>query len=544
MSAEPLPPGGDPLIGTPLDGPQGGNVLRLYHLYRLVIGLLLVLLISSNLDERLLQVAHPELFHHGSWFYLILNILVAVLVHHPKPLQIFSLALVDVILLSGLLYTAGGPSSGIGNLIIVSVAVANILLHGRIGLLIAAVAASGLVYMTFYLGLNRPAAASQYVHAGALGSLCFASALLVQSLTRRLRRSESLAERRAAEVADLQALNVQILERMRTGILVLDPQQQVLLANQSAFTLLGNPALTGQPLAAHCPELVERLQQWQQNPTLRPQDLHTLPHGPLVQPNFVALTRGGRRGILVFLEDISQIAQQAQQLKLASLGRLTAGIAHEIRNPLGAISHAAQLLQESECLDGPDRRLAQIIQDQSRRMNLVIENVLQLSRRRQAEPQLLDLKYWLHRFAGEYRASAAPNQILHLEIRDGSLKTRMDANQLIQILTNLVQNGLRYSAQCHPQGQVWLRLFRAPESDLPVLEVRDDGPGVPAEQIEHIFEPFFTTETKGTGLGLYISRELCESNQARLDYRGGEGEGGCFRITFAHPRKLTQARHG
>lgn len=533
MNAELLPLDDNPLGGSPL----GGKVLRLYHLYRLVIGLLLVLLISSNLDEQLLQVAYPELFHQGSRFYLLLNILVAVLAPPPKPLQIFSLALVDVILLSGLLYTAGGPSSGIGNLIIVSVAVANILLGGRIGLLIAAMAASGLVYMTFYLGLNHPAATTQYMHAGALGSLCFAAALLVQSLTRRLQRSESLAERRAVEVADLQALNAQILERMRTGILVLDQQQQVLLANQSAFTLLGNPALVGQPLALHCPELVERLQQWQQNPTLRPQDLHTLPHGPLVQPNFVPLKRGGRQSILVFLEDISQIAQQAQQLKLASLGRLTAGIAHEIRNPLGAISHAAQLLQESNCLDGSDRRLTQIIQDQSRRINLVIENVLQLSRRRQAQPQVLDLKYWLHRFASEYRASAAPNQILHLEIEDGSLKTRMDSNQLIQILNNLVQNGLRYSAKCHPQGQVWLRLFRAPESDLPVLEVRDDGPGVPAEQIEHIFEPFFTTESKGTGLGLYISRELCESNQARLDYRAAEG--GCFRITFAHPRKLT-----
>lgn len=534
MGANPLPKDSASLAGIV----PGGNVLRLYHLYRLVIGLLLVLLISSNLDERLLQVAYPDLFRHGSWLYLILNILVAVLVHHPKPLQLFSLALVDVILLSGLLYTAGGPSSGIGNLIIVSVAVANILLRGRIGLLIAAVAASGLVYMTFYLGLNRPAAATQYVHAGALGSLCFAAALLVQSLTRRLQRSESLAERHAAEVADLQALNAQILERMRTGILVLD-QQQVLLANQSALTLLGNPELVGQPLTGHCPELVERLKQWQQNPTLRPQDLHTLPHGPLVQPNFVSLKRGGQQGILVFLEDVSQIAQQAQQLKLASLGRLTAGIAHEIRNPLGAISHAAQLLQESDDLDGPDRRLAQIIQDQSRRMNLVIENVLQLSRRRQAQPQLLDLKYWLHRFASEYRASAAPNQSLHLEVQSGSLKTRMDSNQLIQILNNLVQNGLRYSAQCHPQGQVWLKLFRDPESDLPVLEVRDDGPGVPTAQVEHIFEPFFTTESKGTGLGLYLSRELCESNQARLDYRGDEGKGGCFRITFAHPRKLS-----
>uniref|UniRef100_UPI0035630908 sensor histidine kinase n=1 Tax=Pseudomonas sp. TaxID=306 RepID=UPI0035630908 len=301
----------------------------------------------------------------------------------------------------------------------------------------------------------------------------------------------------------------------------------------------GRDALTGKILDPHCPELVKRLQQWLHNPTLRPASLQAFADGPVLQPSFIALQRSEERHTLVFLDDISQIAQQAQQLKLASLGRLTAGIAHEIRNPLGAISHAAQLLQESEDLHGPDQRLAQIIQDHSRRMNLVIENVLQLSRRRQAEPQLLDLKYWLHRFASEFRSSAPPGQTLHLETQSGTVQTRMDPHQLTQVLTNLVENALRYSAQNHPQGQVWLKLFRDASSDLPVLEVLDDGPGVPPEQLQNIFEPFFTTENKGTGLGLYISRELCESNQARLNYKPREGGGSCFRITFAHPRKLS-----
>ena len=142
-------------------------------------------------------------------------------------------------------------------------------------------------------------------------------------------------------------------------------------------------------------------------------------------------------------------------------------------------------------------------------------------------------------FASEFRSSAPSDRQIHLETRGGSLQTRMDPHQLTQVLTNLVQNGLRYSAQQHRLGQVWLQLFRDEKSDLPVLEVLDDGPGVSAEQEQHIFEPFFTTENKGTGLGLYISRELCQSNQARLDYKPREGGGSCFRITFAHPRKLS-----
>ncbi|WP_313516447.1 ATP-binding protein [Pseudomonas sp.] len=523
-----------------LSSASARRIFRLYHLYRLAIGLVLVLLISSELDDQLLDLAKGPLFRYGSWLYLILNILVAVLLQRPRHLlQVFSLAMFDVSLLSMLFYAAGGAPSGIGNLMIVAVAIANILLRGRIGLLIAAVAAIGMIYLTFYLSLSRPAAAAQFVQVGALGALCFAAALFVQALSKRVRLSESLAEQRASDVANLETLNALILQRMRTGILVLDEQRQVLLANQGALNLLGSDQLAGQHLQSRCPTLVDRLQQWGDNPTMLPRSIVAVPGGPILQPSFIALQRGEEQQVLVFLEDISQIAQQAQQLKLASLGRLTAGIAHEIRNPLGAVSHAAQLLQESESLEPPDKRLAQIIQDHSRRMNLVIENVLQLSRRRQAEPQLLDLKYWLHRFVGEYRSASGPNQTLHIETHGSSLQTRMDPHQLTQVLTNLIENGLRYSAQNNDRGQVWLRLYRDADSDLPVLEVLDDGPGVPREQIEHIFEPFYTTENKGTGLGLYISRELCESNQARLDYKPREGGGSCFRVTFAHPRKLS-----
>jgi two-component system sensor histidine kinase PilS (NtrC family) len=529
-------------VGTDfaLSGEQSWRILRLYHLYRLLIGIALTLLVSSDLDAQLLELAHPALFRNGSWLYLALNVLIIATVRRPKSLaQIFSLALVDVILLSGLFYAAGGTPSGIGNLLIVAVAIANILLRGRIGLLIAAVAAIGMIYLTFYLSLSRPAASAQYVQVGALGALCFAAALFVQGLTRRLQVSENLAEQRAADVANLEALNALILQRMRTGILVLDEVHRVLLANQAAQHLLDLADLTGKILDPHCPELIKRMQQWRQNPSLRPANLPAASEGRVLQPSFIALQRGKHKHTLIFLEDISQITQQAQQLKLASLGRLTAGIAHEIRNPLGAISHAAQLLQESEDLHGPDQRLAQIIQDHSRRMNLVIENVLQLSRRRQTEPQLLDLKYWMHRFASEFRSGASKGQTLHLETTGGTIQTRMDPHQLNQVLSNLVENGLRYSAQKNPQAQVWLCLYRDAHSELPVLEVLDDGPGISTEQLQHLFEPFYTTESKGTGLGLYISRELCESNQARLDYKLRESGGSCLRITFAHPRKLS-----
>ena len=170
-----------------LEGISGRRILRLYNLYRVALGLAMVLLISSNLDSELLELAHVQLFRYSSWTYLILNVLVTVLLQRPRHLaQVFGLALLDVLLLCTLFYSAGGTPSGIGNLLIVAVAIANILLRGRVGLLIAAVAAIGMLALTFYLSLQRPAAGTQFVQAGALGALCFAAAIFLQGLSRRL----------------------------------------------------------------------------------------------------------------------------------------------------------------------------------------------------------------------------------------------------------------------------------------------------------------------------------------------------------------------
>ncbi|MET1067085.1 MAG: ATP-binding protein [Pseudomonas prosekii] len=521
---------------------QAQRLLRLYHLYRLSVGITLVLLISSNMDNQLLTLANNDLLRSGSWLYLVLNILLVVFLENTRrPAQLFSLTLVDVLLLCGLFYAAGGVASAIGNLLIVSVAIGNTLLRRRIGLLIAAVAALGIVGLSFLLSFSHSATPSDYLQAGTLGALCFAAALLVQGLIQRLEVSEHLAEQRASEVVGLEALNALILQRMRTGILVLDDQRRVQLANHSALSLLGQERLVGELIDDYSPSLVERLQLWLNNPTLRPQSLKIASSGLELQPSFIALDQSPHHQslhhqTLVFLEDLAQIAQQAQQLKLAALGRLTAGIAHEIRNPLGAISHAAQLLQESEELNGADRRLTQIVQDHSQRMNRVIENVLQLSRRQQTAPQRLDLKPWLTQFVADTLEAATQRQRIHLQIGAGNFTTLMDPNQLNQILDNLLRNAWRHSALRHDTAEVWLQLFVDADSQLPVLEVLDNGPGVAPEQQAHLFEPFFTTSTQGTGLGLYLSRELCESNQARLDFKPRQG-GGCFRITFAHGRK-------
>ncbi|WP_130930263.1 PAS domain-containing protein, partial [Pseudomonas sp. Sample_24] len=269
---------------------QAQRLLRLYHLYRLSVGIILVLLISSNMDNRLLTSANDDLLRIGSWLYLVLNIVLVVFFENTRrPAQLFSLALLDIFLLCGLFYAGGGVASAIGNLLIVSVAISNTLLRRRIGLLIAALAAIGIVGSSLLLNFSHRASPNDYLQVSTLGALCFAAALLVQGLARRLEVSETLVEQKASEVIGLEALNALILQRMRTGILVLDDQRRVQLANHSALTLLGFDRLEGRLIDELLPSLVERLHLWLNNPTLRPQSLKIASSGMELQPSFIAL---------------------------------------------------------------------------------------------------------------------------------------------------------------------------------------------------------------------------------------------------------------
>lgn len=518
---------------------QRPRILRIYNIYRVILGFFLAVLTSSALRDGLLNLNNPQLYEMASWFYLFINVLIALLLHQGKrDVHLFVLSVLDIFLLGSIFYAAGGAGSGFGNLLLIPVAAGNILLHGRVGLLLPALASLLIIYLTFYLSLSTPSAAQSYLQVGVLGCIYFAVALFVQRVSKRLRQSESLAHQQAASLASLEKLNQLIIQRMRTGILVVGRRQKVLLANEAAAQMLGKPIMRGMDLDDLAIGLPQRLRQWQDNPSTRALPFHNHSGGAQITANFKPLARDEGEAVLVFLDDNTQVAQQAQQLKLASLGRLTASIAHEIRNPLGAISHAAQLLSESEQLPAQDKRLSDIIQQHSKRMNKVIETVLELSRRRASEPQLVDLALWLEQFADTFAASHTAADRLELTIEQPGTMTRMDPGQLNQVVDNLCSNALRYSGISGEPRTVWLKLYVHPESDLPMLEVIDHGPGIANEHIGHIFEPFYTTEISGTGLGLYISRELCESNQARLEYEPLVPRGSCMRITFAHPRRL------
>lgn len=329
---------------------------------------------------------------------------------------------------------------------------------------------------------------------------------------------------------------------MHTGIIVIDDADRVQLINGAAISLLGGSQagtapLQGDALSATEP-LGQRLHQWRLQPRERPTPFSPYPSaGHQLQVNFARLHRSEGDQILIFVEDTRSLAETAQQLKLASLGHLTGSIAHEIRNPLGAISHAAQLLLEDDREDSGHHRLASIIKRQSDRMNSVIESVLSLSRRRAPRLQRLHLNSWLERFCQEYRETLPFEAVLELELYTPEPTVIFDAAQMEQVIGNLLENALRYSHQHSGvyRARLCSGLDRA--TRLPYLDIIDYGPGIAPPDCTRVFEPFFTTSNGGTGLGLYIGKELCEVNYATLTCNPSH-DGACFRIGFAHPDRL------
>ncbi|RLU00884.1 two-component system sensor histidine kinase NtrB [Ketobacter sp.] len=519
------------------------RLLQIYLYYRLALALSLVGAYfletsqsakSSGLDERLYFATIST--------YLVLAIM-GLFINRLRAgrisIQIFIVITIDIISIALLEYANGESNSNLTILLIVSVAAGGILVEGILATFFAAVATLAILYKQILNGvLHGTFKQEDFLQTAIIGIACFATSILAQQISRRLRESAALAGRQAEDLANLEELNHLIIQRMRTGIVVVNQDNDILLINDACWKMFGMPSMSKhQSLENFSPQLAEQLEAWRQDPYKRPKPFRPHVTGPEVQSNFTLMEAAEQANILIFIDDNSRMAQQAQQLKLASLGGLTASIAHEIRNPLGAISHAAQLLQESTELNKGDARLCEIIHQHTIRANKVIENVLQLSRRKQVEPELLNMHDWLKNFIQDFQSNQDQQCKIKFVSKKKDLQFRIDPSQIQQVLTNLFQNGIRYSEQNTGQRTLTVVADLNIQSEQPTLDIIDQGPGVPADQQDKIFEPFYTSEKSGTGLGLYIARELCEANQARLDYHPVTS-GSCFRITFSHPSRI------
>lgn len=494
--------------------------LHYFNLYRMIAaGILLLahLLLSAH---NPLGAYAPHMYVLASVLYLLFGGLVIVTIQSRWPrfeIQVSGQVMADILLITVLMYSSGGIASGLGLLILVTLAASSLIARGKLAMFHAAVATIAVLFEETYRSYTQ-GASDNYLQAGLLSITYFVVAGLAYYLAQRLTVSEAIAQRQRIDLANLDAVNRLVIQDMQDGVIVVDGDNRVRQINTQAERMLGPlPGSRGETtIDAYSASLSQRIAEWRESGDISLLPLRTPSGHRSFRARITPIGTKRALGAVIFLEDLSRLQAQAQQLKLAALGRLTANIAHEIRNPLSAIGHATQLLQEDEHFDATQKRLLEIIHDNTFRLDRMVQDILQLNRKDRGQPETLHLAQYLHTFCQEFCHTEHLAPDLFLIEADPSLSIHFDRYHLHQVLWNLCRNAWRYCQQ--HAGSIRLVVSQAHGENVIQLDVIDDGPGVPAAIQAQLFEPFFTTESTGTGLGLYIARQLAEANGATLDY--------------------------
>ena len=518
------------------------RVLGTLNLYRVLVPLVLIGLYLLGGHSRGLPVESPRLFFSVSLFYLCFGFGSVILVRRrlaSAHVQTVVQATIDITCLMLVMHACGGIASGLGLLLLVPVGALALLLPPRSALFLAAVAAIAVLGHTIWMQLSGHLDITAYATAGFLGLVLFTIAGSASVLATRVRETEDLVRQKDVDLANLADLSQYIVQHLRESLLVVDAGDKIRLINETAAEILGDiHAVPGALVGEVSPRLLYTLSTWRQQGHRddTPASFVAADGARLIQPHFAPLA-SAPGPTLIFLEDTSLLAERVQQSKLAALGRLSASIAHEIRNPVGAMSHAGQLLAESANMSADDRRLTDIIRKNSERVSTIINNVLQLSRRESTKPARLMLGDWLEDFLAEFsQTMQVPIAEVGVQEESDELEVRFDPGHLHQVVWNLCDNAIKYG-QPRDGIKVEIKLARLNASSRPYLEVADRGTGIEPEASDRIFEPFFTGRKGGTGLGLFIARELCQLNRAILLYEARAGGGSLFRVVFSDPQR-------
>jgi len=506
--------------------------ISLFNMYRLILGVLAVFLADTLADALSMGTSNVPLFFRTAIVYVVLVLLsqLAIKLRHPRfGLQLAFQIGIDIACINVLSHASGGIQSGLGMLLLVSLAAAGLISRGKITLFFAALASIAVLLQHSYAVLVDDATTFLYLQSGLLSVAYFVTAWLTHTLAKYATVSEQLATVRGVDLTNMAEANRLLIEDMPDGVLVVDEYGVIRQCNPSAERLLGYtfPAVGSVTLEQCSLLLAAQFTAWRQDIAHKSEILRFTYHHQ-VHVRFLSVQRDGWGGAVVFLEDMQRAQAQAQQIKLAALGRLTANIAHEVRNPLTSISYATELLRE-EIHDPAQARLFQIISDNTVRLNRIVQDVMRLNQRDRVQAESIALCKMLPNFV------ATLCQAEHVELAIFKVEAiptcmiKFDCGHLEQLLWNLCSNALRYCSK--QSASVQLHVCRLVKGTV-VLEIFDDGPGVAADVIAQLFEPFFTTTASGTGLGLYIARELCEANDAELEYVAQATGGGRFRVVF------------
>ncbi|RVU83333.1 PAS domain-containing protein [Leucothrix sargassi] len=516
------------------------NPIQLYSIYRLIlVGVLQLLTLSAEIPMELGSF-DAKLFTVALNIFTVMAILAIFSAHFRWPsyiAQVYLHPVIDIVFLLVLIFASGGLHSGMGLLLSLPIILQSILRPGQFALLLTAMSIIALLGVEVYMQQEASRTASDLSYAGILALFVFVASWMLGKWFEKASITAALAKRRGVDLANLSQLNQSILDQLQTGILVIERSGVIRHMNPTAWDMLGRPAdWRSKPLRDFAPELNAHFKHWVANvcPKVVSYDIK---HWRTTELSFrlSQLGTSSNGAALIYLEDTSAQREKQQGVKMASLGQLTANIAHEIRNPLGAISHAAQLLSESPELSKPDQRMIQIIQENSKRMNTTIESVLNLSRKREASRENIVLETWIQKFREDFaRQSTLQISQINVFIEPSDAEIQFDPNHFDQIMWNLCRNAEKYAHEDASLLQLDIQCMQPAHTRDMILSVMDNGVGISETAQERLFEPFYTTSTKGTGLGLFMARELCLSNGANLEYVQLNGRGSCFRIVFAH----------
>lgn len=432
----------------------------------------------------------------------------------------------DIFVIAVFMHYGGGNGTGLGLILTVPMAAAGLHPQTRIMLFLPSLASLAVLIEQGLAGQGHGDFTGGYMRAAMLSIGFFTVAGISHVLAKGALGAARVANEKTREAADLARLNAKVIQDLPYGILVLSADGQILQYNQQAERLVGCAMQGLNDLRVCHADLQSLWQAWLADAGMESAVLPVGEAGRRLRFRLRELGPDRSEGAVLIIEDMSELEHEATQMKMAALGRLTANLAHEIRNPLSAINHAAQLLAEDVGTDRTSTRLTRIIEDNVGRLNVLVEDVLSLSRRDPRQLEAIEIGAFLVDFVSQFQQaeSVPPGQMMLKD--DGLARVLFDRVHLHQILWNLCRNACRHGTG--GPGSVLIEVQRSAQSVD--IQVSNDGEAISDELRKGLFEPFFSTEKGGTGLGLYIALELAEANGGQLRCLD-RSRGACFRLT-------------
>lgn len=527
--------------GYPLSPAHTRRVLRYLNSFRLFVAVALCVAFFGGLLVQGINFTSNTLAAAVLLVYLVFSL--AFMFQRLQDEQaVRDMALQTLVMDVALIALVLNTFDGLQVLLVFTGAAAGIILPLRIALLIAGLASLAILSGPAIALLAGREQTDAFVAAGFFGVILFVITLLTHVLANWAREFRQIAEQQLRTLTRLEQINELVIRRLRSGVLAVGPDGQIKMMNESAWFLLGSPPPSQRDLAEIAPELKSALDEWLRDPRLEPETLNLNSSQAMVVPKFVSVPAGNEVSVVMFLEDNDVVSQRALEMSSVSLARLSTSIAHEVRNPLAAISHAAQLLDEDDTLPPDQGKLVGIIRNNVKRTNGIIENILQISRREKSQHEIFAIAPWLEDLRREFNI-AHPDYPFRLELPKAGaghnavdvnrLSVMFDRSQLNQVLWKLMDNAIQHLGDAAECPQLVLRLSHGAASGFCRVTVEDNGEGIPDAKMVDIFQPFYTTRKEGSGLGLYIARQLVEANQAELTVDSIPGERTRFHIRMA-----------